>query len=97
MFAGIALTFLAGCKTKATATPTTMEIAVGRVHVLLVDGVAPDVLLEPFANYSFKTIGPASRAQNKHAYSYNTAAVTAKALEAELESRKDVLEAEVMQ
>lgn len=90
------LIIFTGCKTKAIETPTTKSVKERRVHVLLASGVQPDVLLEPFTDYSFKIIGPASRSQNKHAYSYNAAVVTVKKLETELKNHTDVLEVEVM-
>lgn len=94
--AALVLIVFAGCKTKAIEAPTPQSVIEGRVQVLLASGVQPDVLLEPFADYSFKIIGPASRSQNKHAYTYNVGAITAKDLETALESRKDVLDAQVM-
>ncbi|MEM6772348.1 MAG: hypothetical protein AAF597_17360 [Bacteroidota bacterium] len=90
------LVVFSGCKTSKEAAPTKQATIQGRVHVLLAQGVGPDVLLDAFADYSFKKIGPASRSQNKHAYYYNAAAIEATKLEAELEKRKDVLDAQIM-
>ncbi len=90
------LTGLVGCKTAKANSPDTQATVTGRVHVLLTVGTKPEVLLKPFSAYSFTHLGPASRSQNKHAYSFNAQAIEPKDLVLALEDKLEVLEADIL-